>query len=125
MVSMINAITAPTKLTSDSMASDKSPTEFVNKYAPVLSVMVASAAPIESHAKRVREARFCIKSACSAFLWGMDGMIHAHLKVCKGRMSGLNVKGTGDQPVPTLARRYFSIRSNAFQDDSYTRQLSL
>src|SRR6188474_1412890 len=125
IVSIISAMTAPARLTSDSIASDSRPTEFVSKYAPVLSTIVESAPPMDSHANRVSEARFCIKSACSAFLCGMGGMIHVHLKVGKGRMSGLNIKETGDQPVWTLARQYFLIRSNAFQGDSYTRQPSL
>ena len=49
-VSMLRAMTAPTRLTMDSTASDSRPTEPVRRYAIVLSAMVAMAAAIESHA---------------------------------------------------------------------------
>ena len=53
MDSIINAMNAPAKLTSDSMASDKRPMEPVKKYAPVLSTMVTRAAPMDSQANLV------------------------------------------------------------------------
>ncbi len=49
-VSIVSAMTAPTRLTIDSMASDRSPTEPVSAYATDLSVMVVTAAAIDSHA---------------------------------------------------------------------------
>ncbi len=49
-VSMLRAMTAPTRLTRDSIASDRRPTDPVRRYAMVLSAMVATAAAIDSHA---------------------------------------------------------------------------
>ena len=54
---MINATLAPIRFTIDSAASDNSPTEPVKKYAADFSTMVVSAAPIESHANRVKNDR--------------------------------------------------------------------
>src|SRR5688572_25452406 len=60
MVSMASAMIAPARLTNDSSASESKPTEPVKKYAAAFNRIVKSAAAMESHAKRVREARFVI-----------------------------------------------------------------
>ena len=49
-VSMAIASIAPARFTSDSSASDNSPTEPVSAHAQVLSPMVTSAASADSHA---------------------------------------------------------------------------
>ena len=58
IVNIANAISAPTRLTRDSSASESRPTEPVSKYAVAFSAMVRMAAAIESQAKRVRDERF-------------------------------------------------------------------
>jgi hypothetical protein len=50
------------------MASDNKPMEPVRKYAPVFNAIVASAAPMESHANFVSDARSFIKSLCPEVL---------------------------------------------------------
>ncbi len=54
---MKSAITAAPRLTKDSRASDRSPTEPVSHHAIVFSTIVATAAAIESQAKRTSEPR--------------------------------------------------------------------
>src|SRR5262245_13160760 len=58
---------AATRLTIDSSASESRPTEPVNHQAASLIRMVAVAAAIESHAKRVR--RWRVVSACTRAAW--------------------------------------------------------
>ena len=48
-------VTAATRLTNDSAASDSRPTDPVRSQAAVLSPMVATAAAMESHAKRASD----------------------------------------------------------------------
>ncbi len=50
MVSIVSATDAPARLTNDSIASESRPTEPVSKYAAPFSVIVATAAAMESHA---------------------------------------------------------------------------
>src|SRR4051812_45109013 len=50
----MRAITAATRFTTDSAASESSPTDPVSRYAPVFSAMVTTAAAIESRAYRSR-----------------------------------------------------------------------
>jgi hypothetical protein len=50
MVSATSAAKAATRFTSDSSASESSPTEPVSRYAPAFSVIVARAAAMESQA---------------------------------------------------------------------------
>jgi hypothetical protein len=50
-------MSAPTRLTRDSIASERRPTEPVSKYATALSEIVTTAAAIESQAYRMRELR--------------------------------------------------------------------
>src|SRR3954451_7922680 len=52
----MSAITAATRLTTDSAASESRPTDPVSTNAPVFSAMVTTAAAIESHANRSRPA---------------------------------------------------------------------
>jgi hypothetical protein len=59
---MARTITAPIKLTKESIASESNPTEPVRKYAPDLSAMVATAAAIESQAKLVSEVRLITRA---------------------------------------------------------------
>jgi hypothetical protein len=55
--SIHKAIDAPPRLTSDSSASDSRPTEPVTYQARLFSAIVASAAAIDSQAKRVSDRR--------------------------------------------------------------------
>ena len=57
MVNIARAISAPTRLTTDSSASESRLTEPVSKYAMPLSAIVKMAAEIESQAKRVSDGR--------------------------------------------------------------------
>ena len=50
-------MTAPTRFTSDSIASDMKPTEPVSTYAAALSAIVTTAAAMESQAKRTSDLR--------------------------------------------------------------------
>src|SRR3954471_24220183 len=63
----MRAMTAATRLTTDSAASDSRPTEPVSRYAPVFSAMVTIAAAIDSHANRSRPAA---GGSGSAPTWG-------------------------------------------------------
>src|SRR5262249_60006088 len=54
-VSPPSARRAARRLTNDSRASDRSPTEPVMKYAPAFRAMVSTAATIDSQANRVRD----------------------------------------------------------------------
>jgi len=58
MVSIDIAMTAPARLTSDSMASERRPTEPVIRYATVLRPIVRIAAANDSTAKRTSEGLF-------------------------------------------------------------------
>ena len=49
MVTITSPKTALARLTSDSIASDSSPTESVTNHASVLSAMVTSATPTDAH----------------------------------------------------------------------------
>lgn len=60
MVNIANAISAPARLTKDSIASERRPTEPVIKYAMPFRAIVEMAAAIESQAKRVRDERFVV-----------------------------------------------------------------
>src|SRR5512136_1928516 len=77
---MINATIAPTRLTSDSAASDNNPTEPVSKKAVVFKRIVAIAAPIDNHAYFLREDR-SIKAAI------LDEEAPRHLTALAGRSS--------------------------------------
>src|SRR3954465_4257853 len=52
----MRAMTAATRLTTDSAASESRPTDPVSRYAPAFSAMVTTAAAIDSHAYRSRPA---------------------------------------------------------------------
>src|SRR5438445_12512520 len=58
MVNIASAIKPPSRLTSDSAASESNPTEPVMTYAVALSAMVSNAAAMESQAKPVSDGRF-------------------------------------------------------------------
>src|SRR3954470_13276886 len=59
----MRAMTAATRLTTDSAASESRPTDPVSRYAPAFSAMVTTAAAIDSHAYRSRPAEGCSGSA--------------------------------------------------------------
>src|SRR3954451_24084523 len=59
----MRAMTPATRLTTDSAASESRPTDPVSRYAPAFSVMVTTAAAIDSHAYRSRPAAECSGSA--------------------------------------------------------------
>src|SRR3954454_13815079 len=59
----MRAMTAATRLTTDSAASESRPTDPVSRYAPAFSAMVTTAAAIDSHAYRSRPAAECSGSA--------------------------------------------------------------
>src|SRR4051812_14113362 len=56
-------MTAASRLTTDSAASESRPTDPVSRYAPAFSAMVTTAAAIDSHAYRSRPAAECSGSA--------------------------------------------------------------
>src|SRR3954447_3148891 len=59
----MRAMTAATRLTTDSAASESRPTDPVSRYAPAFSAMVTTAAAIDSHAYGSRPATECSGSA--------------------------------------------------------------
>jgi len=65
-VSMLSAMMAPIRLTTDSRASERRPTEPVIRYATVLSAIVATAAAIESQAKLTSDGRVVMVGAMAS-----------------------------------------------------------
>src|ERR1700710_1440113 len=90
MVSMARAIRAPARLTPDSRASESRPTEPVNRKAVALSPMVASAAAIESQAKRVRAER-SVSSRFGMALAPAGGALH-HDRAVAGQIAVLSAR---------------------------------